>query len=157
MRKRQIKLCIGILVTLGCCDTALEIPIEEQVHPHNKQTLGDRLTRIALANVYSRKVEYAGPTFSAMELRGSSARLSFSHAGGGLVARDGPLKWFVIAGADQKFVPADARIEGDRVIVSSPGVREPVAVRYAWENYPDGCNLYNGAGLPAPPFRTDRW
>jgi sialate O-acetylesterase len=79
-----------------------------------------------------------------------------SHLGGGLVAKGGEsLKWFVIAGADMKFVPAEARIDGDTVVVSSPEVTAPVAMRYAWANFPDGCNLYNAAGLPAAPFRTD--
>ena len=81
----------------------------------------------------------------------------FRSATGGLVAKGGPLKWFVIAGADQKFVPAEARIDGDSLVVSSPEVAAPVAVRYAWVNFPDGCNLYNTAGLPSPSFRTDSW
>ena len=89
-----------------------------------------------------------------MKIRGNSIRLTFTHAGG-LEAKGGPLKWFQIAGADQKFVDADAKIEGDSVVVSSPEVKKPVAGRYAWADYPDGANLYNGAGLPAAPFRTD--
>jgi hypothetical protein len=74
---------------------------------------------------------------------------------GGLVAKGGPLKWFAVAGADKKFVWADAKIEGDAVVVSSPKVPQPVAVRYAWADNPEGCNLYNGEDLPAAPFRTD--
>jgi hypothetical protein len=85
-----------------------------------------------------------------------TVRVTLSHLGGGLVAKGGEsLKWFVIAGADMKFVPAEARIDGDTVVVSSPEVTAPVAMRYAWANFPDGCNLYNAAGLPAAPFRTD--
>jgi sialate O-acetylesterase len=92
-----------------------------------------------------------------MKVEGSAIRLTFTHVGGGLVAKGGPLKWFQIAGADQKFVDADATIDGDSVVVRSAGVTAPVAVRYAWDNYPDGANLYNAAGLPAAPFRTDQW
>jgi sialate O-acetylesterase len=129
----------------------------KDVHPHNKAPVGERLTRIALANVYGRKIEYSGPVYESMRVEGNTIRLRFSHLGGGLVARDGPLKWFAVAGADRKFVPAEARIEGNVVVVSSPEVNAPVAVRYAWDNYPEGCNLYNATGLPAAPFRTDRW
>jgi len=75
--------------------------------------------------------------------------------GGGLVARGGPLKWFTIAGPNHKFVAAEAAIEGDTVVVHSDEVSEPEAVRYAWVNFPEGCNLFNAAGLPAPQFRTD--
>ncbi len=128
----------------------------KNVHPHNKEPLGDRLTKIALANVYGRKIEYSGPVYASMKTEGSAIRVKFTHAAG-LTAKDGPLHWFQIAGADQKFVDADAKIDGDSVIVSSPQVSAPVAVRYAWDNYPDTANLYNGAGLQAAPFRTDDW
>ena len=111
---------------------------------------------MALANVYGRKVEYSGPVYESMKVKDNAIRVKFAHAKG-LMTKDGPMKWLVIAGADQKFVPAEAKIEGDTLVVSSPEVSEPVAVRYAWDNYPDGCNLYNAAGLPASPFRTDRW
>jgi sialate O-acetylesterase len=128
----------------------------KNVHPHNKQDVGDRLARIALANVYDRRIEYSGPMYQSMQVEGSKIRVRFSHLGGGLVAKGGgPLKWFAIAGEDMKFVPAEAKIEGDMVIVSSPEIAAPVAVRYAWVNYPDGCSLYNAAGLPAAQFRTD--
>ena len=92
-----------------------------------------------------------------MEVSGPAIRLKFSHLGGGLVAKDGPLKWLSIAGADGKFVPGEAKIEGDTVVVTGAGVTAPAAVRYAWDSYPEGCNLYNAAGLPAAPFRTDRF
>jgi sialate O-acetylesterase len=126
------------------------------VHPHNKEPLGERLTDIALANVYGRKIEYSGPVFASMKVEGGAVRVKFTHAQG-LMAKGGTLKWFQIAGADQKFVDADAKIEGDAVVVSSPQVSAPVAVRYAWDNYPDTANLYNAAGLQAAPFRTDSW
>jgi sialate O-acetylesterase len=128
----------------------------KNVHPHNKEPLGDRLSRIALANVYGQKIEYSGPVFASAKVEGSAIRVRFTHAAG-LTAKDGPLKWFQIAGADQKYVDADAKIEGDSVVVSSPQVSAPVGVRYAWDNYPDTANLYNGAGLQAAPFRTDNW
>jgi sialate O-acetylesterase len=134
-----------------------DIGEKTNVHPHNKQDVGDRLTRIALANVYGRPIEYSGPRYESMQVEGGAIRLKFSHLGGGLVAKGGPLKWFVVAGADQKFVPAEARIDGDSVVVISPEVSAPVAVRYAWVNYPEGCNLFNVAGLPAAQFRTDKW
>lgn len=126
------------------------------VHPHNKQDVGDRLARIALAKDYGRKIEYSGPMYQSMKVEGNKIRVRFSHLDGGLVAKGGePLKWFAIAGADMKFVPAEAEIDGDTVVVSSAEVSAPVAVRYAWVNFPEGCNLYNKSGLPAAQFRTD--
>jgi sialate O-acetylesterase len=141
--------------------TAVAVTIDigdpKDVHPHNKEPLGDRLTRIALANVYGKKIEFSGPVYRSMRVDGNSIRVTFAHAGSALEAKGGPLKWFQIAGEDQKFVEASARIDGDSVLVSSPDVAKPLAVRYAWDNYPEGCNLYNAAGLPAAPFRTDGW
>ena len=135
---------------------ATDIGEAKNVHPHNKQDVGNRLARIALANAYRRQIEFSGPTYESMKIEGNAIRVKFSHLGGGLVAKGGePLKWFVIAGADLKFVPAQARIEGDTVVVSSPEVRTPSVVRYAWVNFPDGCNLFNAARLPAAQFRTD--
>jgi sialate O-acetylesterase len=133
----------------------IDIGDEKNVHPKNKQDVGDRLTRIALANVYGRKLEYSGPVYESMKAKGNAIRLKFSHPGGGLVAKNGPLQTFEVAGADGKFVPAEAKIDGDTVLVSNASVTNAVAVRYAWSSYPEGCNLYNAAGLPAPPFRTD--
>ncbi|HVT80241.1 MAG TPA: sialate O-acetylesterase, partial [Phycisphaerae bacterium] len=132
------------------------------VHPRNKQPLGDRLTKIALANAYGQKIEYSGPVYDSMKVEGGNIRIKFTHLGAPdhepkLVAKGGPLKWFQIAGDDQKFVDATATIDGDSIIVSSPSVARPAAVRYAWDNYPDGCNLYNAADIPASPFRTDTW
>jgi sialate O-acetylesterase len=132
-----------------------DIGERKNVHPKNKQDVGDRLARIALAKAYGRDLEYSGPVYESMKIEGDKIRLKFSHLGGGLVARGGPLKWFTIAGADNKFVPAEATIEGDTVIVRSDAVPAPAAVRYAWVNFPEGCNLFNAAGLPAAQFRTD--
>ena len=151
----------GQAAVLSLPHTGMAVTIDigdpKDVHPHNKAPLGERLTRMALANVYGRKLEYSGPVYRSMEVSGNAIRVKFSHPGGGLVAKDGPLKWFTIAGADGKFVPAEATIEGDTVVVTAAGIATPAAVRYAWDNYPEGCNLYNAAGLPAAPFRTDRW
>jgi sialate O-acetylesterase len=132
----------------------IDIGDEKNVHPKNKQDVGNRLARIALANVYGRAIEFSGPRYDSIAVEGSAIRVKFSHLGGGLVARDGNLKTFEIAGADGKFVAASAKIDGDAVIVSAPEVSAPVSVRYAWSPYPAGCNLFNAAGLPAPPFRA---
>jgi sialate O-acetylesterase len=91
-----------------------------------------------------------------MKFQGDKILLEFKHTGGGLVAQGGDLKGFTIAGKDRKFVPAQAQIVDNRVLVSSPEVKEPVAVRYGWLNYPE-VNLFNKEGLPATPFRTDDW
>ncbi len=136
---------------------AIDIGEAGDIHPRNKRDVGHRLALNAFARVYGRQVEYSGPLYEAMEVEGKTIRLTFSHLAGGLAAKGGPLKQFAIAGADKKFVWAEARIEGDTVVVSSPEVAEPAAVRYAWAANPEGCNLYNGAGLPASPFRTDEW
>lgn len=140
--------------------TAMAVTIDigdpKDVHPHNKAPLGDRLTRIALAKVYGRKIEHSGPHYESSTVEGNALRLKFSHLGGGLIAKDGALKTFEIADADGKYVPAEATIDGDSIVVRSAEVATPVSARYAWANYPEGCNLYNAAGLPAAPFRTDR-
>lgn len=128
----------------------------DNVHPRNQSEVGDRLARIALANVYGKKIEFSGPTYQTMKIEGNAIRLTFSHAGGGLVAKGGgPLNWFEIAGADEKFVAAEATIEGETIVVRSAEVAAPVAARYAWANFPQGANLFNAAGLPAAQFRTD--
>jgi sialate O-acetylesterase len=149
------------LTALKLPDTGVAVIIDTgeatNVHPHNKAPLGDRLTRIALANVYGRNIEYSGPLYDSFAIEGGAIRVKFTHIGGGLVAKGGDLKWFQIAGSDQKFVDAAAKIDGDSIIVSSDKVAAPVAVRYAWDNFPDGCNLFNAADLPASPFRTDDW
>jgi sialate O-acetylesterase len=129
------------------------------VHPRNKAPTGYRLMLIALAKAYGQNIEFSGPVFAGMTVDGGAAKISFTHTGGGLVAKGGTLKGFQIAGADQKFVDADAKIDGNTVVVSSPQVAAPAAVRYAWNNFPEGlgCNLYNSYDLPAGPFRTDGW
>ena len=99
-----------------------------------------------------------GPIYESVEMRGSHAVLHFSDVGSGLMAKDGePLRWFAVAGEDQAFVRAKAEIVGETVVVHHPEVKEPKAVRYAWANNPEGCNLFNNEGFPASPFRTDDW
>jgi sialate O-acetylesterase len=137
--------------------TIIDIGDAVDIHPKNKQDVGKRLALWALAETYGKEIVYSGPLYKSMEVRGNQIVLHFDHVGGGLVAGGGePLKGFAVAGADRKFVWADAKIEGDKVVVSSGQVSEPVAVRYAWADNPV-CNLYNKEKLPASPFRTDRW
>lgn len=135
----------------------IDIGDARDIHPKNKQDVGKRLALWALAKTYGKDVVYSGPTYKSQEIQGDKVELSFDSIGGGLVAKGGDkLKGFAIAGSDKKFVWADARIEGDKVIVSSPKINSPAAVRYAWADNPE-CNLYNKADLPASPFRTDDW
>jgi sialate O-acetylesterase len=149
-----------MLKTLALPHTGMAITIDvgeaNDIHPKDKQDVGQRLAMWALAKVYGKLVAASGPLPAGHKVNSSEVVLSFKHTAGGLVGKGGELKGFAIAGADRKWVKADAKISGDQVIVSSPNVKEPVAVRYDWANNPDG-NLYNGAGLPASPFRTDNW
>jgi sialate O-acetylesterase len=126
----------------------------EDIHPTRKEPVGSRLALAARAVVYGEKLEFSGPAFRSATFSKGRAVLRFDHLGGGLVAKDGPLKGFTIAGADKQFVPARAEIQGGTVVVSSDSVPEPAAVRYGWANVPD-VNLFNREGLPASPFRTD--
>lgn len=129
------------------------------IHPKNKQDVGERLALWALAKDYGKDLVYSGPLFQTAEVRENTIRVTFAHVGAGLKSRDGgPLKRFEIAGGDQVWKWADAKIDGtDTVIVSSPEVPRPVAVRYAWASNPEGANLVNSEGLPASVFRTDDW
>jgi len=124
------------------------------IHPAHKQVVGARLALAARALAYGEKIEYAGPLFDSMKIDGNQAILRFTHTGGGLVAKGGELKGFTIAGDDKNFVTATAEIKDDTVVVWSETVPKPVAVRYGWANVPE-VNLFNEAGLPASPFRTD--
>jgi sialate O-acetylesterase len=127
---------------------------EKDIHPRKKGPVGARLALAARGITYGEKIEYSGPVYKSMAVDGDKAVLTFDHVGTGLEARDGALKGFAVAGEDHKFVFADAKIEGDKVVVNSPQVSKPVAVRYGWANYPV-VNLWNKDGLPATPFRTD--
>jgi sialate O-acetylesterase len=136
----------------------VDVAEPNQMHPADKQDVAHRLALLAESAVYGQEdVAASGPIFSGMEVQGSRAVLSFQHAGGGLAGGEGGvLKGFEIAGPDRAFVWADARIDGEQVIVQSKQAPAPVAVRYAWADYPD-ASLFNKAGLPASPFRTDDW
>ena len=135
---------------------AIDIGDANDIHPKNKLEVGRRLALWALAKDYGMKIECSGPWYKSMRVEGGTVELTFDHLGGGLLAKDGDLKGFAVAGADRKFVWAQATIKGDKVVVSAPEVASPVAVRYAWDINPV-CNLFNQAGLPAVPFRTDDW
>ena len=127
------------------------------IHPKNKLDVGNRLADVALGTVYGHDLVYSGPVLESVTIGGSEARLKFRHVGGGLIAKGGEtLKGFAMAGEDKRFVWADARIEGDSVIVTSDEIARPVAVRYAWGDNPP-VSLFNKEGLPALPFRTDDW
>jgi sialate O-acetylesterase len=150
-----------MLKTLSVPDTGMAVTVDytgdsKNIHPANKEVVGHRLGLWALARVYGRDIPYSGPVWVSQEKKGDTLACLFRHCDGGLKSRDGELKGFMIAGEDRQWHPAAARIEGETVLVSSAEVRHPVAVRYAWAPNPC-CNLVNGAGLPASPFRTDDW
>jgi sialate O-acetylesterase len=151
-------------MTLSVPKTGMAVIIDigeaKDIHPRNKDDVGYRLSLAALKIAYGKDVVYSGPVFKSMEISGDKAILEFDHVGSGLLAKDryGYLKAFSIAGADKKFVWAKASVApGNKVIVSSDVVKNPVAVRYAWADNPEDANLYNAEGLPASPFRTDDW
>lgn len=126
------------------------------VHYHGKEPVAQRGVNAALALAYGRRLYWESPEFSEVKFTGGKAIVSFTNTAGGLVAKDGQPTGFVIAGADRKFVFADAKIDGDTVIVYNPLVAKPMAVRYGWADLPK-VNLFNQAGLPASTFRTDDW
>jgi sialate O-acetylesterase len=149
-------------LTLPNAGQALAIDIGEpkNIHPANKQEVGRRLALLAKNRLYGVVCDDTGPTFAgatrATLPNGRAALLvRFTYADG-LVAHDKPVQSLELAGADRVFYPADGTISRDTLLVSSPKVREPVAVRYAFTNAPE-ANLFNGAGLPAVPFRSDEW
>lgn len=169
------------LMSLSVPDTGMTVLIDtgewKDIHPQTKHIAGERLARVALAKTYVKSIVYSGPIYDSMKVEGDTIRISFKYVDGGLVFGEVPdtypelrvrgttaplirnspnseLEGFAICGSDQKWVWADARIDGDTVLVWSDKVNEPVAVRYGWARNPT-CNLYNQAGLPASPFRTD--
>ena len=148
------------LMALSLPNTGMAVAIDigeaDDIHPKNKQDVGLRLALGAEATVYGMDQPHSGPIYRSMAVEGDKIRLRFDHANGGLKAKGDMLKGFAIAGQDSKFVWAEAKIDGNDVLVWSKDVQQPVAVRYAWADNPV-CNLYNGADLPASPFRTDDW
>jgi len=135
----------AMVVTADCGDG-------NDIHPANKQPVGERLAKAALAIAYKKKIEYSGPVFSKMQIKKDKAILSFTHVGSGLQIQGDTCKGFEVAGANKEFFPASARIEGTKVVVSHKNVPKPVYIRYGWANVPV-VNLYNKEGLPASPFR----
>ena len=158
---------------LSISNTGLAVTIDigesKDIHPKNKQDVGKRLALWALAGPYGKPIEPSGPLYKSYSAEGSKIRISFDHAKDGLMigkkealkpVEPNPtseLKWIEIAGEDRLFKPARAVIEGSELVLSSPEVPSPVAVRYAYKQDPAGANLYNIQGLPAAPFRTDSW
>ncbi|MEX0713705.1 MAG: sialate O-acetylesterase [Pirellulales bacterium] len=152
LREAQL-LSTQVLVNAGMV-VITDLGAEQDIHPKQKAPVGARLALAARALAYGEPIEHSGPVYSGMEIKGDRVVLSFTHLGGGLVAKDGPLAGFTVAGKDRKFVKAYAEIDGGHIVVHSPQVPQPVAVRFGWANYPV-VNLWNAAGLPAIPFRTD--
>jgi len=150
------------LETLAVPNTAMAVAIdvgdEVDIHPKDKQTVGQRLALAARAIAYGEDIVYSGPIYKSMKIEDGSIRLFFDHVGSGLASDSGDasLRGFTIAGADREFLPARAILDGDTVVVRHPDIENPVAVRYAWNTFPEN-DLYNREGLPASPFRTDNF
>ena len=153
---RESQALTAASVRNSCLAVTIDTGDPDNIHPKDKQPVGERLALCALAKQYGKKVAYSGPTLASVERLPGSIRLHFAHTDGGLVVKGAKLEEFAIAGEDRKWYWADARIEGDTVVVSSPSVPNPKEVRYAWQSNP-AATLFNGAGLPAGPFRTDTW
>jgi sialate O-acetylesterase len=134
----------------------IDIGQAEDIHPTNKQDVGRRLALIAEAGTYGQPVDCSGPVFAGAARKGSSLRVRFDHVGSRLVAQGQEVRSLELAGADRLFHAATGAIEGVTLLVSSAAVPDPAAVRYAWTDAPT-ANLYNAAGLPAVPFRSDAW
>jgi sialate O-acetylesterase len=147
-------------MTLALPKTGMAVAIDvgeaDDIHPKDKKDVGARLARWALADTYGREVEKSGPLYRSSSVEGGAIRVRFDHAAGLTTADGSPPRAFAIAGADRRWRWAEARIDGETVLVSSPQVARPAAVRYAWADDPE-ATLRNDAGLPASPFRTDDW
>ena len=150
-------------MTLSLPNTGMAVTTDigdpNDIHPRNKQDVGHRLAAVALHNTYGKDVAHAGPTFKSMRIEGNKIKISFSNIDSGLLSKDkhGYLYGFKIAGENKQFVPAKAFVEGDKVVVYQEDILEPKAVRYNWADDASEGNLFNKAGFPAPPFRTDDW
>ena len=156
MREAQLKTALNVPYT----SLAVTYDVGEwnDIHPLNKKVVAQRLFLGARKLVYGEKITGSGPLYKEMKVEGDKIILTFTEIGRGLICKEGKtLRHFAIAGEDQKFVWADAVIRGNKVIVSSKIVKNPVAVRYAWSNNPEDANLCNKEGLLASPFRTDNW
>jgi sialate O-acetylesterase len=167
LREAQLKSLL--LAPNTAMAVTIDIGLPENIHPVDKLDVGLRLALAARSLAYGQKVIYSGPLYDSMTATGGAVRIKFTNTGSGLKLGAPPwigprstvppvdhLSGFVIAGDDRKWVAADARIDGDTVVVSSSHAPAPIAVRYGWDNAPV-CNLYNKENLPASPFRTDDW
>ncbi|KHJ37354.1 glycosyl hydrolases family 2, sugar binding domain [Pedobacter glucosidilyticus] len=149
------------LQTLALNHTGMAVTIDvgewNDIHPLNKKTVGERLALAARKLAYHEKnIAYSGPIYKSMQVKNDEILLSFDHVNGGLLAKGAKLNEFYLAGADKVFLKAEAVISGKQIVVKHPKIKNPVAVRYAWADNPEGANLYNQAGLPASPFATDK-
>lgn len=153
LREAQLK-------TLNLDNTGMAVIIDigdaKDIHPKNKQDVGKRLALQALENTYNQNIVGSGPIYQSYKIENGGVRIYFEENKSKLKVKGNEIKGFSIAGPDKKFYWADAKIENNEVVVSSPHVKFPMAVRYAWSNNPE-CNLYNDKDLPASPFRTDDW
>jgi len=153
---RESQAVAAASVPNSCLAVTIDTGDADNIHPQDKLPVGERLARCALANYYGKHVVFSGPILASVERLPGAIRLHFDHTDGGLIAKGAKLEEFSIAGEDQKWFWADARIEGDTIVVSSPSVPKPQEVRYAWQANP-AATVFNWAGLPAAPFRTDHW
>jgi sialate O-acetylesterase len=148
-------------MTLSLPNTGMAVTTDignsTDIHPKNKQDVGKRLAAIALHNVYNKNIVYSGPLYKSMKVQGSTILINFTNVGGGLMAKNGELKGFEIAGLGGQFFPAIATIEGNQVAVHNDNIRYPAAVRFGWMDDAATDNLFNKEGFPASPFRTDKW
>jgi len=154
LREAQLK-------SLSVPNTEMAVTIDigewNDIHPLNKKDVGERLAATACKVAYGEDVVHSGPVYESMKVDGNKVILSFRNIGSGLTVRGDTLHEFAIAGQDQTFQWAKARIEGENVIVWNEEVKNPIAVRYAWSDNPENANLYNMEGFPSSPFRTDAW
>jgi sialate O-acetylesterase len=153
LRESQLK-------SLSVPNTAMAVAIDlgewNDIHPEDKKDVGERLALAAMKVAYKENITYSGPLYESSVIEGNKIIISFTNTGGGLITIDGDTpSAFAIAGADKKFVWANAKIEGNKVIVWSDEITEPKYVRYAWADNPVNPNLFNKERLPASPFRTD--
>ena len=153
---RESQAVAAASVPNSCLAVTIDTGDADNIHSQDKLQVGERLALCALANNYGKKVVYSGPTLKLVDRHPGAIRLHFAHVDGGLVVKGTKLEEFAIAGEDRKWYWADAQIKGKTIVVSSPLVPSPKEVRYAWQSNP-AATLFNGAGLPAAPFRTDTW